>query len=159
MTSHPSDHRHTVIQLERNPFVDLKWSMSIFIYEDINEILKKLSGVWIDGKVLIPASKTALLEPYELQFDCYIWRGRKPGGMCLLFFLLLVTEKFLNTLVKRKSTACLWMYLPAKDNAGFLALKKLWMGLVYQERVKKMLFEDSNKLSTAFKGGLDHVFF
>lgn len=93
--------------------------MSIFICEYINEILKKLSSVWIDGKVLMSASKMALLSlPYELQSLIATSGGEESQERGIYFFLFLITQKFLYTLVKRKSKTCLWMYLPAKDNPG-----------------------------------------
>lgn len=150
MTSQSNDHRRTVIHLEKKPLVDLKWNTgelfcSVSYWKDLDSGLQKGIPefiIWIT------------------EFGGYTWRRKKLGGRCSLFSLS--DEMKLPGYEWGRNTACIWMDLPANDNLapGFLALTNPWVGFSVSGKREKVLFEDSNKLDTAFnKDCSDPVFF
>lgn len=87
MTSHPSDHKHTVIQLERNSFwPEMKYTdIYIWIYKwNTEEIFWCVS--WWRGVNTCLQKGTPEFTIWITEFYWYLWRGRKPG-ICLLFSL------------------------------------------------------------------------
>lgn len=98
--------------------------------------------MWIDGKVLIPVSKTPEFIICITEFDWYIWRGRKPGGMCLLFSLF--DDKKIPVYSSEKKPAqhvYEWTCLPKIILApGFLALKNQWVGFSISGKSEKRYY-------------------
>lgn len=87
MTPHPSDHKHTVIQLERNScWPKMKYIyIYIWIYKwNTEEIFWCVS--WWRGVNTCLQKGTPEFAVWITEFDLYIWRGRKPQ-ICLLFSL------------------------------------------------------------------------